>query len=168
MTPFVLAATGLLVALVMAVVSKTFRYIMLSASGALVICLVAFPQARLCAGQAATSLAGKFVLTFNPVAAAVPDSGESALAGEVDADQGDADEEVADDESGSASDSEEGSGLIVEAYGAGASGALVKLLAAQGRDPIQKFVGIIKLASGAVVSPAAVDEDPTESEPDMN
>jgi hypothetical protein len=168
MTPFVLAAVGLLVVLVVAVVSKAFRYIMLSASVALVVCLVAFPNARLCASQATTSIAGKFMSTFNPGAGAVSDSGESALAEEVDADNGDADEELADDDNGSDGDSGEGSSLIVEAYGAGASGALVNLLAAQGRDPVAKLVGMIKLAVSAhLPKAAAADGEMTEPELDV-
>jgi hypothetical protein len=169
MTPFVLAAAGLIVAVVMVIVSKKFRYIMLSASVALVICLVAFPSARLCAGQAATSIVSKFVSTSDPGAGAVPDSGLSALADEVDADQDDADDdEVEADDDGSVSDSQERTSLIVGAYGGGAGGALVGLLAAQDCSPVQKLVSIIKIASGALISPAAADEDTTESEPGMD
>jgi hypothetical protein len=167
MTPFVLAAAGLIVALVMVIASRTCRYILFSATIALVVCLVAFPRARLCVGQAATSVASKFVSTFNP--GAMPDSGQPALASDADADQGDAPEGVADDDSGQVSDSQEKSNLIVEAYGAGASGELVNLLADQGRTPVQKLMGILKLASSALLSPAAADdEDTTESEPGVD
>ena len=169
MTPFVLAAAGLIVALVMVIASRTCRYILFSATIALVVCLVAFPWARLGAGQAATSVASKFVSTFNPGAGAVPDSGQPALASDADADQGDAPEGVADDDSGQVSDSQEKSNLIVEAYGAGASGELVNLLADQGRTSVQKLMGILKLASSALLSPAAADdEDTTESEPGVD
>ena len=169
MTPFVLAAAGLIVAMVMVIASRTCRYILFSATIALVVCLWAFPRVRLCVGQAATSVASKFVSTFNPGAGAVPDSGQPALASDADADQGDAPEGVADDDSGQVSDSQEKSHLIVEAYGAGASGELVNLLADQSRTPVQKLMGILKLASSALLSPAAADdEDTTESEPGVD
>jgi hypothetical protein len=131
----------------------------------MVVCLVAFPRARLCVGQAATSIASKFVPASNSGAVVVPVSEQPALASEPGEDQGDDDGEVADDDSGSVSDSQEGSNLIVQAYGAGASAELVTLLASQGRDPVQKLFGMFKLAVSALVPTAAAAEDTTESEP---
>ncbi|MBM3313633.1 hypothetical protein FJY70_03460, partial [candidate division WOR-3 bacterium] len=60
MTPFVLAMVGTILALVMFVASRICRYIMLSAVGVLVVCLVAFPRARVYASHTAASVVDKF------------------------------------------------------------------------------------------------------------
>ncbi len=168
MTLLALAGVALIVTVVLVIASKTFRYILLAATVALVVCLVAFPRARLCVGQAATSIAGKFVPALSPVAVAVPVSEQPALASEPGEDQGDEDGEVADADSGSNEDSEDGSSLIVQAYGAGAGAELVTLLASQGRDPVQKLMGMVKLALNAQ-SPtaAAAGEDTPKPEQGM-
>jgi len=152
MTPFVLAMVGTILALVMFVASRTFRCIMLSAVGVLVVCLVAFPRARQYAGHTTASVVDKFRVTFYPGAEAEGNLEDSALVGEDDEDLDDKDEEFADDDSAEDSDAPEKNSLIAEAYGAGAGGELVSLLAAQGVDPMQKLASVLQLASKAGVS----------------